>query len=1077
MASSSHIERFGLAVCLLFVAGACLLQIPRPATTVSDQLPVGRTIGPAPPSFEENIGQADSSAAFLTAASGVPLRLTADGGLASLRTTSGTTSTARMRLAGGNPTPEAETLEPLAQRTHYFIGNDSSAWRTNVPHYGRVRYQQVYPGIDLDYYHDGEQLEYDFIVAPGADPSLIQLSFDGVGHLTQDRRGDLVLRTAAGEVRHQRPFVYQEVGGRRQEVSSRYVLSKARTVLFDVAKYDPALPLVIDPKLVVSSYIGGRGQDFGAAVASGPDNSVWVAGATQSTNLPVPPGQSRPSLPGLRATFLNKYDQEIDADGRTSRVLSETIFLGGTAGDLPDSIPVGLEVDAAGNLYVLGETTTSDFPLTNDPYQRIFRGARDMYVTVIAPSGSGGLAALSAEREQADAPRLLYSSYVGGQDVEVPTDTALGNCPAPIDGPCFFFTGYTSSRNLEVTPNAPQSIVGGFEDPVVGILGPDLTTSGDIDIRYLAVLGGSGRDTNPQILALDSGAFCLGMTTTSDNLPVPAEVLERAMHPTRLAEEDGFIMRTAVASTAALHGPEQGDRDPFGLLEVERATYVRGPGRDQQDRMELLNLAESFGFRPAPDLPLDDLKEVVLAVIDSNSDQLPVRPVVEFGDPFFPTNPGGQSAYVLVMNRNLTVPLAGGWLGGSGEDETTGVITLGKDFTIFANTNSPDWPGAVNSFSGGRWDGLTVYIENFQEVVADSLTEAAGGADSFRELLLREFPFDPGGLPNTVGPDFDRETTYWGGPGRDEFNSARAELAHFYGGGITDSDRSDFQQFPVSKGLQQQSSPGFPITRGAPQERYGGGPFDGFLMEFFQPVLERRAILGAASFLERDVAPGQIITLFSGAIGPPGVIELGFNDQGKLLTQLGLTRILFDGEAAPMVFTSRNQASAIAPFSLKGKETSKVQVEFDGTASNAITMAVADSSPGIFSVNQSGMGQGAILHPDFSLNGPDNPVAPGGAVLIFLTGGGQTDPPGADGELAPLTPPFPEFVEPVSVTIGGLDAQVLYGGAAPGLIHGVGQINVLVSEDVAPGEAVPVEVMIGENTSQPGITVAVGTAQ
>ena len=914
-------------------------------------------------------------------------------------------------------------------------------------------------------------------MAPGADPSLIQLSFDGVGHLTQDRRGDLVLRTAAGEVRHQRPFVYQEVGGRRQEVSSRYVLSKARTVLFDVAKYDPALPLVIDPKLVVSSYIGGRGQDFGAAVASGPDNSVWVAGATQSTNLPVPPGQSRPSLPGLRATFLNKYDQEIDADGRTSRVLSETIFLGGTAGDLPDSIPVGLEVDAAGNLYVLGETTTSDFPLTNDPYQRIFQGARDMYVTVIAPSGSGGLAALSAEREQADAPRLLYSSYVGGQDVEVPTDTALGNCPAPIDGPCFFFTGYTSSRNLEVTPNAPQGIVGGFEDPVVGILGPDLTASGDIDIRYLAVLGGSGRDTNPQILALDSGAFCLGMTTTSDNLPVPAEVLERAMHPTRLAEEDGFIMCTAVASTAALHGPEQGDRDPFGLLEVERATYVRGPGRDQQDRMELLNLAESFGFRPAPDLPLDDLKEVVLAVIDSNSDQLPVRPVVEFGDPFFPTNPGGQSAYVLVMNRNLTVPLAGGWLGGSGEDETTGVITLGKDFTIFANTNSPDWPGAVNSFSGGRWDGLTVYIENFQEVVADSLTEAAGGADSFRELLLREFPFDPGGLPNTVGPDFDRETTYWGGPGRDEFNSARAELAHFYGGGITDSDRSDFQQFPVSKGLQQQSSPGFPITRGAPQERYGGGPFDGFLMEFFQPVLERRAILGAASFLERDVAPGQIITLFSGAIGPPGVIELGFNDQGKLLTQLGLTRILFDGEAAPMVFTSRNQASAIAPFSLKGKETSKVQVEFDGTASNAITMAVADSSPGIFSVNQSGMGQGAILHPDFSLNGPDNPVAPGGAVLIFLTGGGQTDPPGADGELAPLTPPFPEFVEPVSVTIGGLDAQVLYGGAAPGLIHGVGQINVLVSEDVAPGEAVPVEVMIGENTSQPGITVAVGTAQ
>ena len=645
MKSSSYVGGFSLAVCALLVAGAGLLLVPRPVMTVSDQVPGVRAVDSAPPSFEVNIGQADSSAAFLTSGGGVPLRLTPDGGVTSLvRNGAGTASGTRMSLAGGNPAPETETLEPLARSSHYFIGNDSSAWRTNVPHYGRVRYQQVYPGIDLDYYHHGGQLEYDFIVAPGADPAVIELSFDGVDGLSQDRRGDLVLRTAAGEVRHQRPFVYQEANGKRREVSSRYVVSEKGTVRFALAKHDPALPLVIDPKLIVSTYIGGRGQDFGAAVAAGPDNSVWVAGATQSTNLPVPAGQSRPSLPGLRATFLNKYDQEIDADGRTSRVLSETIFLGGTAGDLPDSIPVGLEVDEQGNLYVLGETTTTDFPLSDDPYQRIFRGARDMYVTVIAPSGSGGLAALSAEQEQSGAPRLLYSSYVGGQDVEVPSSTDLGNCPSPLDGPCFFFSGHTSSQNLATTPNAPQGVVRGFEDPVVGILAPNVTTGGGMDIAYLAVLGGSGRDTNPQILALESGAFCLGMTTTSDNLPVPAEVLERAMHPTRLAEEDAFIMCTAVASTTALSGPGQGERNPFDLLQVERATYVRGPGRDEQDRMELLNMANAFGFSPAPDLPIDDLREVVMAVIDSNSSQLPVDPVVNFGDPFFFENPGGQSA-------------------------------------------------------------------------------------------------------------------------------------------------------------------------------------------------------------------------------------------------------------------------------------------------------------------------------------------------------------------------------------------------------------------------------------------------
>ncbi len=700
-------------------------------------------------------------------------------------------------------------------------------------------------------------------------------------------------------------------------------------------------------------------------------------------------------------------------------------------------------------------------------------------VTVIAPSGSGGLAALSDEQAQAGPPRLLYSSYVGGQDVEVPTDTALGNCPAPIDGPCFFFTDHTSSRNIEVTPNAPQGVVGGFEDPVVGVIAPNLTSSGGMDIGYLAVLGGSGRDTNPQIVALESGAFCLSMTTTSDNLPVPPEVLERAMHPTRLAGEDGFIMCTAVASSGALNGPDQGERNPFLSLQVERATYVRGPGRDAQDRMELLNMANAFGFSPAPDLPLDDLREVVMAVIDSNSSQLPVDPVVNFGDPFFFENPGGQSAYILVMNRDLTVPLAGGWLGGSREEESVGILDMGSRAWYQANSNSPDWGGAGNSFSGGPWDGVTVNIENFKVVIADSLTEAAGGPDGLRELLLGG---DRENLPDIDGPPFDHETTYWGGPGRDEFNGGINLLEFGITDrtvaltGITDTDRSEFQQFPASKGVRQQASPGFPITRGAPQERYGGGSFDGFLMEFFQPALERRAILGAASFLERDVAPGQIVTLFSGGIGPPGVIGLEFDDQGKLLTQLGLTRILFDGEAAPMVFTSRNQASAIAPFSLEGKETTEVQVEFDGTASSPVTVGVADASPGIFSVNQSGQGPGAILNLDFSLNTAANPVAPGGAVQIFFAGGGQTDPPGADGELVPLTPPFPAFVESVSVTIGGLDARVLYGGAAPGLIHGVGQINVVVSTDVVPGDAVPVEVVIGDNASQPGITVAVGPA-
>jgi hypothetical protein len=175
----------------------------------------------------------------------------------------------RMKLVGANAKPRPEALDELPGKANYFIGNDPEKWRTNVPAYGKVRYRDVYPGVDLVYYGNQRKLEHDFIVAPGADPGAISLRLEGAKKVSLDSHGDLVLKTQNGEVRFQKPVVYQEVDGVRQELSGGYILKGKNRVGFEVAAYDVMKPLVIDPTLVYSTYIGGSGDDRGVSICGG----------------------------------------------------------------------------------------------------------------------------------------------------------------------------------------------------------------------------------------------------------------------------------------------------------------------------------------------------------------------------------------------------------------------------------------------------------------------------------------------------------------------------------------------------------------------------------------------------------------------------------------------------------------------------------------------------------------------------------------------------------------------------------------------------------------------------------------
>ena len=321
--------RFGriLLPTLVLSAAAGLLAAPlmlnrraSAPTRVSEATPPAtseralETYGRIPLSFEANRGQADDSVNFLARGAGYTLFLkpaeatfilsrqqaapsskfhTSKQSVGDAPINSGGEETPnasavlRMKLVGADPSAAAEGVEELAGKVNYLIGDDPSRWRTDVPTFGRVRYAEVYKGVDLVYYGNQRQLEYDFLVAPGADPRVVSLSFEGADKIGLDASGDLLLTLGEAIVRQPKPFVYQEVAGARRAVEGGYEIGADGRVRFALGAYDRGLPLVIDPTLVYSTYLGGSGGDQGWGVAVDSAGNAYLAGFTTSTNFPT----------------------------------------------------------------------------------------------------------------------------------------------------------------------------------------------------------------------------------------------------------------------------------------------------------------------------------------------------------------------------------------------------------------------------------------------------------------------------------------------------------------------------------------------------------------------------------------------------------------------------------------------------------------------------------------------------------------------------------------------------------------------------------------------------------------------
>lgn len=358
---------------------------------------VDKKFGAVPLSFELNEGQTDKRVRFIARGRGYGLFLTSDEVVFALRNASTTDEAGdivRMRLVGARKPSRIEGLDKLPGISNYFIGNDPAKWRTNVPTFAKVKYHQVYKGIDLIYHGNQHQLEYDFVVAPRVSPEQIKLSF-GKSLPSMDADGNLIIKTEHNELQQSPPIAYQWINGQRHDVRARYEL-RGKSVGFKVGPYDKNLPLVIDPVFVYSTFLGGTGTEDGRAIAVDSQGNAYLTGTTASADFPlVSPIQ--PNIDAAGDAFVTKLNSSGSA-------LVYSTYLGGNGSDNGN----GIAIDSQGNAYVVGLTGSGSFPRTGT-IQTSKDGTIDGFITKLNPTGTA----------------LVYSTFLGGNFFDSASDVAV----------------------------------------------------------------------------------------------------------------------------------------------------------------------------------------------------------------------------------------------------------------------------------------------------------------------------------------------------------------------------------------------------------------------------------------------------------------------------------------------------------------------------------------------------------------------------------------------------------------------------------------------------------------------------
>lgn len=669
-------------VCALLLASALVLV----AGGAPTRPPAPTSYGKLPLSFEPNHGQTDAQVKFLARGAGYTLFLTPTEAVFSLQQnraahavrspenandngfqdladavlgrapepTQSKTSVLRVQLLNADQSSMMTGLNELPGRTNYFRGNDPSKWTTDLATFAKVQYRDVLKGIDLVYYGNQGQLEYDFVVSPGADARLINLKFVGARNLHVDKTtGDLVLRVAQEEIRFHKPIAYQnEAIEGKHLVAADYVLDSNNHVRFALGYYDNSKPLVIDPTLSYSTYLGGSSNDYATAITADSTGSAYVTGYTNSVNFPTTSGAYQPACSGgCSGTTVDAFVSKLDPTGS---FLIYSTYLGGSGNDYGN----GITLDASGDAYIVGQTFSVNFPTTRGAFQTQCGASKCssgyVFVTELNPTGSG----------------LIYSTLLGGNGKN------QGNAIVLDASDNAYLTGYTQSLSFPITPGAFQTTCK-CSQPVLFVTKLNATGTA---LAYSTYLGGTAGDVGYSI-ALDSSnnAYLTGYTQ-SNNFPTTSGAFQTALGATKAA----FVTKLNSTGTALVY-----------------STYLGGV-------TSVTTPCEACGTA----IVVDSSGSAYVCGLTAEAN-FPITPGAYQTTFLGPTN--GHDAFLTKLNPAGSGLVFSTYLGGNGDSGSTGLgIDQSGNLWLKGNTKSAVFPvtrGAFQTTLGGAFDAFVSEID------------------------------------------------------------------------------------------------------------------------------------------------------------------------------------------------------------------------------------------------------------------------------------------------------------------------------------------------------------------------------